>query len=265
MRKNLILPIILIFILISPISVLSASRSTGGDTTDNARKAMEAERLQNVNDLQERKIEAKRVTERMREKLATVDANETGLKCGNLENIDYRVKCRLGLEGEDRYREAKLQFLPEECRAQDGEKRSRCIRVYKLTQQCWENKDDKLRISCVKRNMGLEKPVKEEIASCRELEGDERIQCVSDLRESVYDSIKFRFYNLEEKAERLLENGKIDEDTVAKLISDLETKKIEFNEAKSIMEKKEIINEVKEIWKDFVKAVRRYNRGTDEN
>jgi len=248
--KKILLTLI-VFILFS-VSVFAASRSAGGDTTDDARKAMESERLENAReDLQEKKVAVKRVTERV--------------KCGDLDNIDERVKCRLNLEGRDRYKEAQLQFLPEECRAQDGDARSRCIRVYKLTQQCWESKDDKLRISCVKRNMGLEKPVKEEIASCKELEGDERVQCVKDLRESVYDSIKFRFYNLEEKAERLLEAGKIDEETVAKLVSDLETKKIEFNEAKTLSEKKVIINEVKEIWKNFVKAVREYNGGIDEN
>ena len=260
-----ILLILIVLILLSG-SAFAASRSTGGDTTDDARKAMESEKLENAReDLQERKVAVKRVTERVKERLATVDASEAGLKCGDLDNIDERVKCRLNLEGRDRYKEAQLQFLPEECRAQDGDARSRCIRVYKLTQQCWESKDDKLRISCVKRNMGLEKPVKEEIASCKELEGDERVQCVKDLRESVYDSIKFRFYNLEEKAERLLEAGKIDEETVAKLVSDLETKKIEFNEAKTLSEKKVIINEVKEIWKNFVKAVREYNGGIDEN
>ena len=257
--------LIFALLLLFSISVFAAGRGSGGDTTDNAEKAMGAEKLENARGLLKDRIEVKRVTERIREKLATVDAGETGLKCGNLDNIDERVKCRLKLEGEDRYKEAKLQFLPEECRAQEGEKRSRCIRVYKLTQQCWKNDDDKLRVSCVKKNVGLEKPVKEEIASCKELEGDNRTQCVSDLRESVYDSVKFRFYNLEQKAEDLLDNGKIDEATVTKLISDLEAKKIEFNEAGTIREKKIIVNEVKEIWKNFVKAVREYNGGEDES
>ena len=262
MKKTLL---VFTLLLLFSISVFAAGRGAGGDTTDSAKKAMEAERLENTRDLQERKIEVKRVTDRVKEKLATVDASETGLKCGNLDNIDDRVKCRLKLEGEDRYNEAKLQFLPEECRAQDGEKRSRCIRVYKLTQQCWKNDDDKLRVNCVKRNMGLEKPVKEEIASCKELDGDERTKCVNDLRESVYDSVKFRFYNLEEKAENLLDDGKIDEETVMRFISALEAKKIEFNEAGTIKEKKQIVNEVKVLWKNFVKAVREYNGGNDES
>lgn len=256
--------IFLVFILLVLVSVnvFAASRGAGGDTTDAARNSLEVERTGDRENLEARNVQ--RVTERLRERLATVDASEIGLKCGNLNDIDARVKCRLNLEGQDRYREAQLQFLPEECRAQEGERRSRCIRVYKLTQQCWESKDDKLRISCVKRNMGLEKPIREEIASCRELEGEERAQCISDLRESVYDSIKFRFYNLEEKAERLLEAGRIDEDTVTRLISALETKKIEFNESETIAEKRVIVNQVKEIWKNFVKAVREYNGGENE-
>ncbi len=280
MKKILLTLIVLILF---SISVFAASRGAGGDTVKRANEQLAEKRAEvadSVEKMEEKKNDTiekreivaqkrndvKRLTERIKEKLGKVDSSETGLKCGNLNTREERVKCRLKLEGEERVTEAKLQFLPEECRAKEGEERSRCIRVYKLSQECWENKKDNAIISCVKRNLGLEKPVKEEKEACRELEGEERASCIKNLKESVYDSIKFRFYNLEEKAERLLESGRIDENTVVKLVSDLEAKKIEFNEAKNLRDKKTIVNDVKEIWKEFVKAVRKYNsKSGDEN
>ena len=179
-----------------------------------------------------------------------------GLKCGHLSTVRERVSCRLKLGREEAYEDNEISFLPEECRALEGGKQEKCIDKYNKTQRCWKFPVGDERIKCVKENLELKKSHKDEKLECRKLDGEEKGRCVQELKDKSYDLIKFRFYDLEERAEELKEKGVANEDDVVELVAALEEKKIEFNNASTIKEKKRIILEVRKIWKDFVKKIR---------
>ena len=85
---------------------------------------------------------------------------------------------------------------------------------------------------------------------CARLTFELKKQCFNSLKEKAYTIIKFRFYNLEERAEEYLEEGKVSEEDVVVFVDALEGKKVEFNDA-SLDRKKEIVLEVKTLWQDF--------------
>jgi len=123
---------------------------------------------------------------------------EKSLNCGNLPSIKDRVSCRLDLEEEDQEEELELYYLPEECRVLTGSERGICIARYKSVQTCWKFPLGDERISCVKRSMRLG-TIQEEKDACNVLTGQDRSICVRELKNKIYDLIKWRFYNLEEK------------------------------------------------------------------
>ncbi len=178
-----------------------------------------------------------------------------GLKCGNLAAREERVRCRLNLGEQEYARENELLYLPEECRELTGDRKNNCINLYKKTQICWEFPVGEPRIQCVRENLNLGRNLSSEIKGC-DGRGTERAQCISDVREKVFNVIKFRFYDLEERAEKLLEEKKVSQDDVVSLVSKLEEKKVEFNNASTIAQKRAIILEVRQIWREFVSKIK---------
>ena len=183
-----------------------------------------------------------------------------GLKCGNLATLKERVSCRIGLEGEGQEKELKLYYLPEECRALSGSEKGICIARYKSVQTCWKFPIGNERVSCVKRSMNLG-TIQEEKVACSKLTGEDISACIREIKNKVYNLIKWRFYDLEERAEDFMHRGLADNETVAAFIEKTERNKAKFNEAKTNGERKDIILAVKNDWKDFVNKVRENLRG----
>jgi len=177
----------------------------------------------------------------------------SGLLCGDKPSRRERVQCRLDLEKEEFEYEYKLRFLPEECIPLEGKQRARCISIYQSVQQCWKFPDTPARVNCVKNQIRF-KNVREEIQSCIMLPAEERKPCIENVKDNVYTIIKFKFYNLEEKAEGLLEEGNVPQDAVAQFITEVEGKKVEFNLAATIAEKRQIITAVNKLWKEFLSS-----------
>jgi len=178
-----------------------------------------------------------------------------GLKCGNLAALRERISCRLDLEKDEQEEELELYYLPEECRALSGSERGICIASYKSVQACWKFPIGKKRISCVKRTMKLG-IIQEEKETCNKLAGENRSTCVRELKNKVYNLIKWHFYDLEERAEDLMQRGLIGKDAVVEFISKTEQNKINFNDAKTQEEKRNIISLVKRDWEEFADKVR---------
>lgn len=194
---------------------------------------------------------------------ANVDKKETliiedekGLKCSNLATLKERVLCRLELEKEEQEKELELYYLPEECRALSGSAREICIARYKSVQICWKFYDNE-RVSCVKKIIRLDSIQKEK---CNKLNGNEKPICVEEIKNKVYDLIKWRFYDLEEKAEDFLMRGFVDRGSVVDFIAKTEQNKIKFNGAKTKEERKNIILDVRKDWEEFVKKFRENSR-----
>lgn len=172
------------------------------------------------------------------------------LKCTNLGSLKQRVDCRLGLTDIDLRRELQIAYLPEECRyIKDSDEKDDCVKVYSQSQPCWKFPIGEKRVSCLRQVLGI-KYINEEKESCANND-----KCINILRKKVYALIKFRFYDLEERAEELYEDGKITKEKAVDIISQLEQQKVKFNTANSKEQRKQVILDTKELWKNFVASI----------
>lgn len=174
----------------------------------------------------------------------------TKLKCSSLSSVSDRVRCRLRLTDEVLSSEIQIQFLPEECRTIPSiAQRETCVQQYATVQKCWIHQGED-RVSCVKKSLRVG-----DIASQkRNCKGDQK--CLTNVKNRVYQLIKWRFYNLEERAEEMLEEGRASEDQVTSFITDLETKKAAFNSAKTKIDRRQIILDVRTRWQQFKKELK---------
>ena len=184
--------------------------------------------------------------------------DDVGLKCGNLNTLKERVACRLEMEKDGQEEELELYYLPEECAALSGAARGICIARYKSVQTCWKFPIGEGRVACVKRTIRLE-TIQEEKEKCSSLRGENKSVCVRGIKNKAYDLIKWRFYDLEERAEDFMKRGLASEDAAVDFISKTEQNKISFNDAKTKEERKEIIFEVKSDWKKLADAIKEKN------
>lgn len=190
----------------------------------------------------------------------TKEENVDEIKCTNLKTIKERVSCRLDLEKEEQEEELELYYLPEECAALSGASRGICIARYKSVQTCWKFPVGAERVSCAKRAIRLD-AIQEEKEKCDALKGENKSVCVREIKNKNYDLIKWRFYDLEERAEDFMISGLADKESVADFIVKTEENKVKFNEANSKEERKNIILDVRKDWKELVNKIRENIRG----
>ena len=179
-----------------------------------------------------------------------VSALVASLQCTNLGTLRKRVECRLGLSDTELNRELKISYLPEECRTiADADKKDACIKLYSDSQPCWKLPQGNQRMSCLQETLHL-KSIEDEKRACA---GD--TACVQDLRMKVYALIKFRFYDLEERAEELYEDGVITKSQATDIIARLEEQKIKFNAATTKQQRQDSIVETKLVWQEFTARI----------
>ena len=174
------------------------------------------------------------------------ELREANLSCSDFSTMRERVNCRITLPGDV----ALLRYLPEECRELNGSARGLCIKDYKWQQGCRHLEKDPAREKCYRDQINLTSDIRGEKLAC----GDNS-SCVSNLRERVFGYVKFRIYNIEEKAEELLERGLLTEDKAVDFITFLEAQKIEFNKDDSVQSKKSVIRTVQSEWKKIREGV----------
>ncbi|MBI2574891.1 hypothetical protein HYV82_03330 [Candidatus Woesearchaeota archaeon] len=177
-----------------------------------------------------------------------VPSVKSAFKCSELQTKKARLKCRINLPEENEY-----DYLPEECRALSGASRGNCTSNYQKVQKCWQFDRDERRFECARNEFAL-KNIANERAECEAL-GTNKSSCMRQLREKVDAYIKFRIYNLEEKAGRLKNKG-VSEARVVDLVAALEDKKLAYNAADTKDEKKKVLKEVKELWRVFVEEAK---------
>ena len=167
-------------------------------------------------------------------------------KCSSIQTMQDRIRCRLSLAEENEY-----DYLPEECRALINQSREKCVANYKKSQGCWASLKDTERFSCAKKAFGLDGTVASQKGACDALTGTNRSNCILNLTGKVDAIVKFRIYNLEEKAQRLMEKGANGE-LVANFVILLEQKKQEYNSANTTEQKKTVVREVQHSWQAFI-------------
>jgi len=95
-------------------------------------------------------------------------------------------------------------------------------------------------------------PLNQEKKHCFSLEANEKSSCTEELKEKVEHLAIFHMYELNVQAETLLSQGRVGKQEVANLELFVETKKEEFEKAATLQEWKEIIEETKLRWQEFI-------------
>ncbi len=183
------------------------------------------------------------------------------LQCGKLTQLRERILCRLKLAPEGITRELELQYLPEECRVIKKDiTQKQCIARYAAYHPCWDLPAGEARFNCARKVLQLEPDITQAYKDCRLKKASKRTPCLTDLRHKVFSLIKFRFYDLNERAEELIKHGTdvaIATDTEVAAATDLilasELSKQKFNQAKIYAQRHKLIQDVSSAWKTFVK------------
>ncbi len=172
----------------------------------------------------------------------------SAFKCSTLATIQERISCRLELKSDN-----ELNYLPEECRALSGDKRDSCKGFYSSVQSCWVGNNRANPVACVRSQLTIGKNISAEVKAC---EGN--ATCVQDVSERVHSLAKFRIYNLEWKAEYLLEQEgvSISRELLVDLVKNLELKKQEYNNAITISEKQQVLRDARQLWQSFASKVK---------
>lgn len=178
------------------------------------------------------------------------------LRCGNFATMQARVRCRLQLSPQELEAEYGIQYLPEECRAiANVVSQGVCVKKYQSFQPCWTKPVGDERVVCAQQVLGLTRSTDELVRQCR---GNRTCQLA--VQDKVYDLIKFRFYELEERAEELLQAGAVDVGQAAALVSAIEEQKAAFNLATDNRQRQQIIYAVRRTWQEFVGAAKQAAR-----
>jgi len=168
-------------------------------------------------------------------------------KCGADLTLKERIKCKANLKSED---EKSSNFFPEHCKNSDN--LEKCLYVQKLTSECKILKEHDKRISCFKERIGIgnREKIAEERIKCKEDK-----QCGQALNEGLKNMVLLRLDNLVKQAETLQKRGHLGEDELFKFTELVELKKLEFSEATTKQEMRDIISEVKTTWKELVGGI----------
>jgi len=166
------------------------------------------------------------------------------LKCGGYIILEDRVNCRLQLREDEK--EEYENFFPEECKARNDSET--CLAVYLTVQECWAFPNGPSRIGCVRKALNIS-DIASDAAMCR---ASGKQACSEELRGRVYPLIKFRLYNLEEEAEKMMKDGLLEREGVAGFIVRMEQAKLAFNSASSTKERRDVILGAREDWKDLL-------------
>jgi len=168
-------------------------------------------------------------------------------------DIEERVRCRIRLRYEEQ--EEYENFFPEECKARPGEEKE-CLSFYQGIDHCWDILHGPSRLSCAKQVIGIEN-IANEKARCQARIGTERNECNRELKNKVFDLIKFRLYNLEQQVSGLEENGrKLTEDQIVEFVVKLEKLKLGFNAAVTNNERKLIILQARQEWVNLIRQLK---------
>ncbi|MBI5229735.1 MAG: hypothetical protein HY981_00290 [Candidatus Magasanikbacteria bacterium] len=187
----------------------------------------------------------------------TTDRACAKLQCGNTSSMKARIECRLKLSAEAVAQELAIQYLPEECRAlKKGATRIACVVRYKALKPCWEKPEGEERFACARGVLKLGPVMSEEVKTCKGKKGKEQVACKAAVREKVFSMVKFRLYDLSERAEEMREKG-VSVKTVSQLVYSMEFVKQQFNRASSAGARRAQVAKARSSWKQFVSVVKK--------
>lgn len=167
-----------------------------------------------------------------------------------------RILCRLNLTPAGIAQELSIEYLPEECRAMtNAGELAKCVRYYQSYQSCWALPAGPGRFNCARTVLKLGPVISTEVKACQGKTGQDQVQCQADIRDKVFDFVKFRLYDLETRAEELGNRG-VDLQTIADLETTIEFQKQAFDLATTVGARRQAILNVRLAWEQFVAAAR---------
>ncbi len=178
--------------------------------------------------------------------------------CYTLPKLQQRIECRLGLSEQDLAAEYAKQYLPEECRAIKNKKeQASCVDRYKALTPCWENPVGDERLSCAKEVLGFPDDLADARNACKAIVvKKEKAQCLASLAGKVFSLTKFRFYDLNERAEDFLKEHATDDGRPGiQFIVTSELNKQSFNTARTKAQRLQIIRKERAAWQKFVRIM----------
>jgi hypothetical protein len=196
---------------------------------------------------------------RLTKNCATVTTNApesdrpcTELQCGNKPVLRDRVACRLSLDPVGMKRELEIQFLPELCRSlPEGAGRASCVQFYKDIQPCFDPEGTDERNACASSIIKMPADIALEKRQC----STRGASACDELVLKVMRMVTFRIYDLEERAEDMLRDGKAPEGAVTNIVTLIEEKKAELWKAGNNAERKKIVLEIREAYKSFLASL----------
>ncbi len=182
---------------------------------------------------------------------AATGTPSTSLRCFQ-DTLKKRVRCRLQLTEAQLAQEQALLYFPEECRVLEDSKQLSCIDRYKSLLPCWQKPVGPARSRCAAQKLKLGDSAFVALKQCMIKTGDRRI-CQSSLIDPVSSLIKFRFYDLSERAEDQLKDKHASLDAATNLVTSMESLKQKFNATKNYDERRKLILQARQEWKKFTK------------
>ncbi len=172
---------------------------------------------------------------------------EKALECGEQETMKARIMCRLALRKNST---AGLNYVPEECRGKSGTEQQECFDLYDKVQSCRDLKDNDAKFACVREKLNKTGNITSEFRGCQASQNP--TACMALAKEKVHYMAKFKLYNLENAAEKLLDRG-VSNATVTDFIAKMEQLKLDYNNATTKEGKIAVLKMALAAWKDFKK------------
>jgi hypothetical protein len=202
----------------------------------------------------------------------------TLLHCGQKKDQKERVACRLDVYNaklsesvrKDRLSMIQLEnkdaYFPEGCRRGNESWQENCKKRYKAIGPCWyddnyNRNDSEYKsknsyeggrvIGCLKSKLQLPDRLLPIETYCK----DKDASCPEEYKKAVHDLIVARFYDVEERAEILLEQGRATQENAVEFITFIGEQKIAFYDATTKEERKTVIQKVIDQWKIFTNSL----------
>lgn len=177
--------------------------------------------------------------------------------CGELATVEERINCRLHVSPEVIQTELDTAYFPEGCRALGEDWQAKCKDRYKSIGSCWDKTkpkeyDGKDVIACLKKKLVLDPALKPVAAVCKK---DDQA-CREAYKKKIWNLIVARLYDAEQRAELLMQEGKITKEQTIEFIIKISKAKLDFYNAKNKGERVAVIQRIVNEWKELLKKIK---------
>jgi hypothetical protein len=167
----------------------------------------------------------------------------------NCTNVNQTVRECIRERREGRWQN-RLETLEQKC---EENVTSACRRRLNAVKECINETPGLARAECARNKLRLGKVVSVLVRECRN--ETNKTSCIQDVKERVYEYVEIKLQDLADRAENLIGLG-VDESIVNGFVAYVEDSIVAFNEAGTIPEKKEVIQGVRQAWRELIQVAK---------